>query len=90
MARFEEIQNALDWDICNPGALPTARQEIWVRWEPPERGWKVLNIDGAVSGNPARAGAGGVIRGEDGEWILGFSEKVGQCSVTKASAGTWS
>ena len=84
MERFQEIQNALNWDTYTTGGLPSEGQEIWVQWEPPERGWKVLNIDGAVSGMPLRGGAGGVIRGEDGEWLLGFSENVGQCSVAKA------
>jgi len=43
-----------------------------------------LNTDGAVKGNPGSIGAGGVIRGEKGEWIVGFSEYLGYCSATKA------
>ena len=39
---------------------------------------------GAVRGNPGRASVGGVIRGEEGEWVIGFSENLGQCSVVKA------
>jgi len=44
----------------------------------------VLNVDDAVQGNPGRASAGGVIRGEDGEWVIGFSENLGHCYVVKA------
>jgi len=35
-------------------------------------------------GKAGASGAGGVIRGEEGEWVLGFSENVGHCSVIKA------
>uniref|UniRef100_A0A7C8YVG9 RNase H type-1 domain-containing protein n=1 Tax=Opuntia streptacantha TaxID=393608 RepID=A0A7C8YVG9_OPUST len=44
-------------------------------------GW--LLIFGAVKGNPG-PGAGGVIRGDKGEWIIGFSENLGYCSSVKA------
>jgi len=44
----------------------------------------ILNTDGAAKGNPGRAGAGGVLRGDRGEWIFGFSEHLGHCSSMKA------
>jgi len=84
MAKFREIKDALDRDMQLMNSPPTEDLEVRVRWEPPMRGWKVLNTDGAVRGNPGSTGAGGVIRGEVGEWVLGFSENVGHCSVTKA------
>jgi len=84
VAKFREILNAMERDMHKLNEPLAESHEVWVHWEPPMRGWKVLNIDGAVSGNPGRAGAGGVIRGEDGEWIIGFPENVGHCSVVKA------
>jgi len=44
----------------------------------------VLNTDGASKGNPGKAGGGGVIRGNTGEWIRGFGESMGSCTVMKA------
>ena len=55
-----------------------------MRWEAPVAGWVILNTDGAAKGNPGPAGAGGVIRGDKGEWIVGFSENLGHCSSVKA------
>ena len=43
-----------------------------------------LNTDGASRGNPGRAGVGGVLRGDRGEWLGGFSENLGQCFSMKA------
>ncbi|PKI56643.1 hypothetical protein CRG98_022955 [Punica granatum] len=41
-------------------------------------GWQdQLNTDGASKGNPGPAGAGGVLRKEDGVWIAGFARHVG-------------
>jgi len=59
-------------------------KEQWIRWDPPAEGWLVLNTDGVVKSNPGSAGAGGVIRGAQGEWIVGFSEYLGNCSAVKA------
>jgi len=83
-SKFREVSLALDQshpvaDIDGRGS--TAR---WVRWEPPPRGWMVLNTDGAAKGNPGQAGAGGVLRGENSEWIIGFSEGLGYCSSVRA------
>ena len=58
--------------------------ERWVRWESGSEGWITLNTDGAAKGNPGPAGAGGVLRGDQGEWIAGFSENLGYCSSVKA------
>ena len=44
----------------------------------------MLNTDGVAKGHPGPAGAGGVIRGDQGEWIVGFSEHLGRCSAVKA------
>ncbi|MCI26318.1 putative non-LTR retroelement reverse transcriptase [Trifolium medium] len=50
-----------------------------VHWMPPNSGWVIINTDGAVKdGNVA--GCGGLIRGEDGSWICGFTKGLGVCT----------
>ncbi|CAL1367953.1 unnamed protein product [Linum trigynum] len=58
-----------------------------ISWQPPSSGWHKLNIDGASAGNPGTAGAGGVIRDEQGRWIAGFVAKIGE--ATAALAELW-
>ena len=48
-----------------------------VRWEKPQEGWVKLNTDEASKGNPGLAGCGGVVRNEDGRWIMGFARRIG-------------
>ena len=49
-----------------------------VGWSKLHEGWTKLNTDGSVMGNPAMAGGGGVIRGQEGEWIAGFVRPLGR------------
>ena len=51
-----------------------------IRWERPSSGWRKLNTDGSSLGNPGLAGGGGVIREESGNWVVGFSRKIGVTS----------
>ena len=51
-----------------------------IRWERPSSGWRKLNMDGSSLGNPGIAGGGGVIREEAGNWVVGFSRKIGVTS----------
>ena len=50
---------------------------IWIRWEKPSPGWVCLNIDGSTLRNLGRAGYGGTIRNDRGEWLGGFSRCIG-------------
>lgn len=59
-------------------------EEVLVRWNPPDEGWVKVNTDASVSGNGGLASCGGLIRDEDGRWIVGFAKKVGRCDVLKA------
>lgn len=52
---------------------------IHVSWCLPPKGWIKLNVDGAFTKNGV-AGCGGILRGEKGEWLRGFSLKVGEQS----------
>jgi hypothetical protein len=51
-----------------------------IRWKPPKPLFVLLNTDGAVKENRI-AGCGGVIRGDQGEWLGGFAKCVGLCSA---------
>ncbi|KAL9278245.1 putative ribonuclease H domain-containing protein [Arabidopsis thaliana] len=55
-----------------------------IRWQLPSLGWVKLSTDGASHGNPGLATAGGVIRGEEGEWLGGFALNKGICSAPMA------
>jgi len=81
--KSQEIIQALEKTDQRHTSTDIKRREHWVRWEPPEGGWRVLNTDGAARGTLGLAGAGGVLRGDHGEWILGFSEHLGCCSAIK-------
>ena len=49
-----------------------------VRWERPDQGKLKLNIDGLAQGNSGLAGGGGVLRDDQGNWVLGYSRKIGR------------
>ena len=51
-----------------------------VRWERPGQGKLKLNIDGSAQGNSGLAGGGGVLRDDQGKWVLGYSRKIGRTS----------
>ena len=48
-----------------------------VRWEVPERGTLKLNTDGATSKVLGVARGGGLIRDNQGNWVVGFSRRIG-------------
>ncbi|KAL4307123.1 uncharacterized protein LOC107605009 [Arachis ipaensis] len=53
-------------------------------WEPPPRGWVKLNTDGSVKEEAKKAGCGGLLRTQQGEWIGGFTANLGYCQITQA------
>ena len=48
-----------------------------ITWERPTCGWLRLNTDGSSLGNLGLAGGGGIIRDEEGNWIVGFARNIG-------------
>ena len=48
-----------------------------IRWEKLGLGWVKLNTDGSSLGNPGLAGGGGLIRDEEGAWVVGFARNIG-------------
>ena len=61
----------------------SAISERWVRREWPPNGAVKLNVDGSSRGNPGLAGYGGIIRGDQGQWIVGFQGSLGTASNLK-------
>lgn len=55
-----------------------------VRWERPGEGWLKLNMDGAASDSLKSAGAGDVVRDDRGNWVVGFSRKIGKSNSFEA------
>ena len=49
--------------------------------------WFKLNTDGSSSGNPSRAGGGGIIRNSYGEWVSGFARAIGY--TTSVAVKLW-
>ena len=57
--------------------IPTSRlPPTCVRWRRPDQGKLKLNIDGSAQGNSGLAGGGGVLRDNQGNWVLGYSRKI--------------
>ena len=44
----------------------------------------IFDTNCVAKGNPSAAGAGGVLRGDKTEWLGGFLENLGNCSLLKA------
>ncbi|KAK9029308.1 hypothetical protein V6N11_026427 [Hibiscus sabdariffa] len=55
-----------------------------VRWTKPQFGWHKLNSDGALDNRNGVASCGGLIRDDGGSWLIGFSKRIGICSVLEA------
>ena len=69
---------------------PRCRNRMIVRqikWEKPDMGWVKLNTDGAADVAAGSAGGGGLIRDDQGNWIIGFTRKIGKTSSFLAE--TW-
>ena len=58
--------------VCsNRGPTPYIVKEV--RWEKPPKGWSKLNTDGSILGSTSLAGCGGIVRNNQGGWVVGFS-----------------
>uniref|UniRef100_A0A2N9H7K2 RNase H type-1 domain-containing protein n=1 Tax=Fagus sylvatica TaxID=28930 RepID=A0A2N9H7K2_FAGSY len=60
---------------CKGTALP--KSTTLIGWQHPPTGYAKLNTDGSVLGNPEPASSGGLLRDCNGNWIGGFSHKLG-------------
>lgn len=58
-----------------------------VKWEKPELGWLKLNTDGSWNATSSKASGGGLIRDELGNWVVGFTRKLGR--MNSLTAEVW-
>ena len=49
----------------------------WIRWIWPRDGIVKLNVDGCSKRNLGKAGIGGLLRGDNGQWLFGFIGFIG-------------
>ena len=84
-----DIQNqAVEFMCC----VSPLRELSWriikrVRWEKPPLGWAKLNTDGVVARNLGLARCGGLIKDEQGAWLVGFSRNIE--STTSYAVELW-
>lgn len=57
-----------------------------IRWEKPASGWLKLNTDWSFDDLLGNAGGGGLIKYEQGNWVAGFTRKVGKANSFIAEA----
>ncbi|OMO90064.1 reverse transcriptase [Corchorus capsularis] len=68
-------------DFSNRKMGQHMRREVLIGWEKPKEGQVKINTDGSWFQRTNEAAVGGVVRGSCGEWLLGFSQSVGECSI---------
>ena len=74
---LEIVKQALEYYHCVASPrLQTRKVLKGIRWERLPQGWVKLNTDGSANGTSELAGCGGVIRNDEGQWIVGFSKCI--------------
>ncbi|KAK8502048.1 hypothetical protein V6N12_003397 [Hibiscus sabdariffa] len=63
------------------GCIPAGAAVSWTR---PPVGWHKLNSDGALDSRNGIVSCGGLIRDDRGSWLIGFSKRIGICSILEA------
>ena len=81
-----EITNqAMEFMYCySSSKASNGRTSKLVRWEKPPSGWTKSNTDGASLGDSGVAGCGGIVRDEKGNWVAGFTRRIGITNSFKA------
>ncbi|EOY32563.1 Uncharacterized protein TCM_040555 [Theobroma cacao] len=51
--------------------------KVLIAWEKPWPSYVKLNVDGSAKGQPGEVTGGGIICDDKGNWIVGFTYKVG-------------
>ncbi|XP_050259191.1 uncharacterized protein LOC126704213 [Quercus robur] len=69
--------NLQEWLNANGRISPIRKVIKRIRWERPPEGWAKLNTNGALCTHSGSVGCGGVVRDDRGEWMAGFSRRIG-------------
>lgn len=86
------IQNLVDdynqsKEVLGYATNGKTEHDIGVTWRKPAQGWMKLNTDGACKGETHMSGCGGILRNDDGAWVIGFYRFLGSCSVLRSEDG---
>ncbi|KAK9984218.1 hypothetical protein SO802_033743 [Lithocarpus litseifolius] len=77
----EILARAMECNHCACSHTATKKLTLRsIRWEKPNAGWMKLNTDGSSIGTLGLAGSGGVIRDEEGKWVIGYGRKIGSAN----------
>lgn len=82
--QVKEIKTAFAHDMA-PTTMCQYRMER-VKWRKPQADWAKLNTDGSRNQVDGTARCGGIIRNENGDWVSGFSCRIGICPSANAEA----
>ncbi|KAL4597620.1 hypothetical protein ACB092_11G002700 [Castanea dentata] len=90
--RWKEENPCRSWDELGTGLLALrVKRSYWnaliedvKRWERPGQGKLKLNIHGLAQWHSGLAGGGGVLRDDQGNWVLGYSRKIGRTTTILA------
>ncbi|KAJ1396048.1 Ribonuclease H-like superfamily [Sesbania bispinosa] len=76
------LAERVDW-VLSVNQKPKYRESL-VGWSFPNLGWVKADVDGSFLQNLAHAGCGGIFRGADGKWLIGFTFNLGRSNVLLA------
>ena len=78
---MDVVYQAMEYIHCMAAPRLQGRRVLRrIQWERPEQGWKKLNMDGSCSEPHGLTSCGGVVRNDDGHWVVGFSKRIGVTS----------
>jgi ribonuclease HI len=81
MRKVKEIETFEQTRLAGRG---NQKETIYIGWKHPHRDWIKLNCDGAYKGSLNIAGCGGLFRDSDGQWLQGYTQRIGACDALHA------
>ena len=85
----EILARVMEYNFCASNHTEAKRVVLKsIRWEKPNAGWKKLNTDGSLVDSLGLVGGRGVVRDEQGNWVLGYARRIGP--VNSFLAELWS
>ncbi|GLT84201.1 hypothetical protein SLE2022_024470 [Rubroshorea leprosula] len=78
------VERAAEYYSTVPYKRQNQRPTSMYKWIKPPPSFLKLNTDGSAIDNPGKVARGGLIRDSWGNWILGFSRRIGWSSILLA------